>query len=339
MSAKTTSAANGRIDTLIGTGMHVAGDVACTGVVRVQGAIVGSVSCDGSADGTLVVDSAGRVDGPACASHVAVRGRIDGPVRAARTMEVFDGGSVVGEVAFTGLAIHAGGVIDGTLTPMRPFVDDEPPQTVQPTMPPMPLAVTGGGNAGLGVGRKAAIAVVALIVVAVAVWQGKEHFGKRPAVDDTVLRSAKVLEDGKPQYAAPASASVATTAPAPAAAPQPATDAPLATTVAEPPPPQPERPALDPAKVATIQGANANRPANVFLLVTSEPTVLFRKRRDDAGEGARIAVPQGERVSVGIGAGELIRVAKGSNAVIFYQGKKVPAEIIESGTWISFVAR
>jgi hypothetical protein len=105
------------------------------------------------------------------------------------------------------------------------------------------------------------------------------------------------------------------------------------------PAPASENPGASPEKVVSVRGANPSRPAGVFLLISNEASILYRKKRDDPGEGARIAVGEGEKVSVAIAPDELIRVAKGRDIAILFQGQKVSRSTIESGAWISFVAR
>jgi hypothetical protein len=74
-----------------------------------------------------------------------------------------------------------------------------------------------------------------------------------------------------------------------------------------------------------------------FLLISKEPSVLYRKKREEAGEGTRFVVQQGKTVSVAIGRNELFRVAEGRDLEIFYQGRKVTPKTIETGAWMSFV--
>lgn len=86
-----------------------------------------------------------------------------------------------------------------------------------------------------------------------------------------------------------------------------------------------------------VQGVNPGKPAGFFLLIGKEPSVLFRKKRQEEGEGVRIAVSQGEAVSIPIAKNEIFRVAEGRDIEIFYQGRKVAPKTIESGAWMSFV--
>jgi hypothetical protein len=92
-------------------------------------------------------------------------------------------------------------------------------------------------------------------------------------------------------------------------------------------------------KVISVRGANPRRASGVFLLISNEPSVLYKKKRSDPGGGARITATQGEKISIAIAPDELIRVAEGRDIVILYQGQKVSRNTIESGSWISFTPR
>jgi cytoskeletal protein CcmA (bactofilin family) len=329
------------IDTLIGAGMRIVGDVSCTGVLRVQGDILGNISCDGGPNGALVVDSAGSVTGKVSATHIAVRGRIDGPLLSSQVIEIHSGASVVGDIAFKELAIHSGGVVEGTLRPSLPALEDGIPGKQPEPSAGKPLVAKTAVEPGrpgtvpeyLRRIRKPGLA----LVIAVALfWIGREQLGDRAATDTAPLRAAASLQESSaPKTAGPENS-------VPRSEPRTVVEAPpprLAATPEEPPTAPAAPSAADDGNFVTVKGANANRPPGVFLLVTTEPTVLYRKKRSDTGDGARIAVGAGERVSVSVGDNELIRVARGPNAVIFYQGKKVPSDLIENSAWISFVPR
>lgn len=81
MSGTSSSAASAqnRTDTMVGAGMRVDGHIAFTGVLRIQGDVLGDVACQGDAGGTVVVDATGSVTGAVGAPRIVVRGRVLGP--------------------------------------------------------------------------------------------------------------------------------------------------------------------------------------------------------------------------------------------------------------------
>lgn len=320
-----------RIDTLIGAGTQVAGNIACSGVLRVQGDVRGDVSCRQSPSGALIIDSAGSVTGTTDAPHVVVRGRMVGPTHSSRSIEIHQGATLVGDVSFNEIAIHSGGILEGELKPCGPTAiapQDSPEESAAPRADARAVAVPEAGRSGgrrkLGV---AAIVAVAVVGVVGAVW-----LGNRPAVES-------------PAEATAPAASVAQKTPA-AAAGEPRRDSRAAVVEAvvpeaspAPPPPAPDEPERSEEAIKTVRGANPNRPSGVFLLVTHEAAILYKKQRDEAGAGTRITTTAGEKVSVTIAPDELVRVAKGRAVDIFFQGQKVGRQLIENGSWLSFVPR
>lgn len=331
------------IDTLVGAGMRIDGDIACTGVLRVQGEIVGNVSSTDKGDASLMVDSAGSVTGAVNAAHISVRGRIAGPVQSRQTIEVHQGGSIVGDLSFNRIAIHAGGVVDGMFTPV--VVKEVPKTEADRTTP---VANAGEGSRRSGGTRKVSLAVAAIAVLAVGVWMARHpEMLSRLKGDDAALKADAALNSPLASQPAPtvAAASPLPREPEPTAVPAvpaaPAATPPSASVAAqEAVPPSEAAEKEDPQdKIVSVKGINPSRPAGVFLLVSNESSVLYRKKRDEPGEGVKVTVPAGEKVSIAIARGELIRVAQGRDVVILFQGAKVPANIIQSGSWISFIPR
>jgi cytoskeletal protein CcmA (bactofilin family) len=335
------------IDTFIGAGIRIDGNIACNGVMRVQGDVVGNVACEAAPNGTLVVDGAGSVTGAVHATHVSIMGRVVGPVQCSQSIEVHPTGTLVGDVSFKEMAIHAGGIVEGLLRPEastdaaasvreRPISQAPTAAGILPTDDKGGLQRLGGVR-GIGV-------VVVLAVIGMAAWLGRDLLG-RPAND--VALQADSPSNGSSDIKRPATGNgelrqdvklaevAASTAPA---APSPVPSPVAVQPGAAPEVASPDRPQSEEA-VVTVKGANPRRPANVFLLISNESSVLYRKKRDDPGDGTRIVVAEGERASVSIGPDELIRVARGGDVVILFQGQKVSQRAIESGSWISFIPR
>jgi len=119
--SRSAGSSKNRTDTMIGAGMRVEGHIAFTGVLRVQGDVVGDVACQGDAGDTVVVDATGSVTGAVGAPRIVVRGRVLGPLHSAQSIDIQQGGSVVGDAFYKEIVIHAGGVIEGALTPAMPI--------------------------------------------------------------------------------------------------------------------------------------------------------------------------------------------------------------------------
>lgn len=307
-----------RIDTLIGAGTRIDGDIACTGVLRVQGEVKGDIQCDQKADGGLIVDGAGSIAGATSAPHIVVRGRLAGPAHSSRSIEVHDGASLVGDVSFRRLAIHAGGVVEGALSPSV--------EGAEPVDEPHAEAAPAGARrfpAKQAFGGAAALVVVAVAVAWAGGWLAPARQEAAP-VAATIERTTELPAQSNPTQSRPETAAVVEQRAAADAA------NPAATPVPEP---------AQREDIVAVNGANPSRPAGVFLLIAHEPTVLYRKKRDDAGTGMQLSADAGEKVSISVDADELVRVAKGRALEIYFQGQKVPRDLVERGVWISFVRK
>jgi cytoskeletal protein RodZ len=91
--------------------------------------------------------------------------------------------------------------------------------------------------------------------------------------------------------------------------------------------------------VVDVQGIDAAKQTGSFFVSTKEQAVLLKKRQNDPGSGTRIDLAQGAGRRIAIAADEIVRVAEGRDLGIFYQGRKVPARVVESGAWVHFVRK
>lgn len=109
-----------RIDSLIGAGTVVDGDVTFTGGLRIDGHVRGNVVAANSEPGTLVVSEQAKVDGEIRVSHVVVNGTVNGPVTADDYLELQSKARIVGDVSYKMLEMHVGAVIQGRLDHAEP---------------------------------------------------------------------------------------------------------------------------------------------------------------------------------------------------------------------------
>lgn len=104
-----------RIDSLIGAGTRIEGNVTFTGGLRVDGEIKGNVIASGDQPSTLVLSEQARVDGEIHVSHLVVNGAVNGPVDAAEYLELQAHCRVKGDVHYNTLEMHLGAVVEGQL--------------------------------------------------------------------------------------------------------------------------------------------------------------------------------------------------------------------------------
>jgi cytoskeletal protein CcmA (bactofilin family) len=104
-----------RIDSLIGAGTVVQGNVMFAGGLRIDGAVDGKVATAEDAQGTLVISELARVDGEVKVSHVVINGSVTGPVTATDYLELQAKARVNGDVIYRTLEMHVGAIVQGKL--------------------------------------------------------------------------------------------------------------------------------------------------------------------------------------------------------------------------------
>jgi len=104
-----------RIDSLIGAGTSIEGDVSFSGGLRIDGQVKGNVSATGDQASTLVVSEHARIEGEVSVSHVVVNGTIIGPVRSGEFLELQPKARVTGDVEYSSIEMHLGAVVQGRL--------------------------------------------------------------------------------------------------------------------------------------------------------------------------------------------------------------------------------
>jgi cytoskeletal protein CcmA (bactofilin family) len=104
-----------RIDSLVGAGTRIVGDVSFTGGLRVDGEIKGNVVADPSKPSTLVLSEQARVEGEIRVTHLVVNGTIIGPVNASEYLELQAKAKVTGDVHYKTLEIQLGAIVEGKL--------------------------------------------------------------------------------------------------------------------------------------------------------------------------------------------------------------------------------
>jgi cytoskeletal protein CcmA (bactofilin family) len=103
-----------QIDSLIGKGTRIEGDVYFTGGLRVDGEIRGQVIAE-SSPATLMLSEHGRITGQVNVSHLIVNGSVNGPVRASEFLEMQPSARISGDVEYAMIEIQQGAVIEGRM--------------------------------------------------------------------------------------------------------------------------------------------------------------------------------------------------------------------------------
>ena len=109
-----------RIDSLIGAGTTLNGDIVFTGGLRIDGTVVGNVHASNAEASTLVVSEKARVQGEVRVSHLVINGEVEGPVHATDYLELQSKARVKGDIHYLRLEMHVGATVEGRLVVVGP---------------------------------------------------------------------------------------------------------------------------------------------------------------------------------------------------------------------------
>ncbi len=104
-----------RIDSLVGNGTVIEGDLIFTGGLRIEGEIRGDVSVASTDAGMLVLGSDALINGNVRVTHLVVGGTVNGSVYVTDTVELLPTAKVRGDIHYGTLEMKVGAVIQGHL--------------------------------------------------------------------------------------------------------------------------------------------------------------------------------------------------------------------------------
>jgi cytoskeletal protein CcmA (bactofilin family) len=120
MFSKRHSKPQNRIDSLIGAGTRIEGDLHFSGGLRVDGEINGNVIAAQDKPSTLVVSEHAQVNGEINVTHLVVNGLVAGSVCASEYLELQSKAKVTGDVHYKTLEIQLGAIVAGRLIHLTP---------------------------------------------------------------------------------------------------------------------------------------------------------------------------------------------------------------------------
>lgn len=113
--AKKGSTPQSSIDSLIGAGTRIEGNVVFKGGLRIDGEVRGNISCENPQQGTLVVSERASVEGAITVGHVVINGTVIGPISASESLELLSAARVTGDVEYHQIEMQQDAVIQGRL--------------------------------------------------------------------------------------------------------------------------------------------------------------------------------------------------------------------------------
>lgn len=103
------------IDTLVGPGSKVQGDLVFTGGCHVDGIVLGNVSADDDEQSALSISDNGLIEGDVAVPYVVLSGTVKGDVYANERVELRPSARVIGNVYYNLIEMAIGAEINGKL--------------------------------------------------------------------------------------------------------------------------------------------------------------------------------------------------------------------------------
>lgn len=104
-----------QIDSLIGAGTRIDGNISFSGGLRVDGHVRGNIIANGDKSSTLVLSDQATIEGTINVSHAVINGTVIGAIRANEYVELQAKAKVSGDVHYGTMEIQLGASIDGML--------------------------------------------------------------------------------------------------------------------------------------------------------------------------------------------------------------------------------
>jgi len=105
----------GEIESIIGGGSAFVGDLTFSGQVRLDGVIEGSIRSKGDDTSQLVIGPQGVVKGDVDVPNVIAGGRVEGSLKASKTLKVLSEGRIQGDATYGSLEVMSGALVEGQL--------------------------------------------------------------------------------------------------------------------------------------------------------------------------------------------------------------------------------
>ncbi|MEO8409827.1 MAG: polymer-forming cytoskeletal protein [Propionivibrio sp.] len=112
---KKNRASQSRIESLVGVGTRIDGDVIFSGGLRIDGEVHGNITCANNLEGTLVISEKATVEGAITVGHVVINGVVIGSVSAQESLELLPAARVTGDIEYQQIEMQQGAVVQGRM--------------------------------------------------------------------------------------------------------------------------------------------------------------------------------------------------------------------------------
>jgi cytoskeletal protein CcmA (bactofilin family) len=113
------------IETIIGSGSSVRGEISTAGTIRIDGNVAGDIEAD-----WVIIGEAGTVTGDVGARGAVIGGTLRGDIKVKESAEILDRGKVYGDVYSSRLTVMEGALFCG-----RSFMEDGKAGSARVIMP------------------------------------------------------------------------------------------------------------------------------------------------------------------------------------------------------------
>ncbi|MGH8762123.1 MAG: bactofilin family protein [Nitrosospira sp.] len=115
MFGKKANKPHSHIDSLIGAGTRIDGNISFSGGLRIDGQVRGNITATGDKPSTLVLSDQAVIEGKIKVSHAVINGTVVGPIHSNEYLELQSKARVSGEVCYKIMEIQLGASIEGML--------------------------------------------------------------------------------------------------------------------------------------------------------------------------------------------------------------------------------
>jgi len=107
--SKNMQTSSSKVETVIGLGTIVEGDIKSTGILRVDGKCTGDIVSNGA----VIIGEGALINGDITAVTVTLAGRVEGNIRCSGVLEIMLKGTLIGDVDAMELSIQKGAIFNG----------------------------------------------------------------------------------------------------------------------------------------------------------------------------------------------------------------------------------
>jgi cytoskeletal protein CcmA (bactofilin family) len=118
-----------RIDTLVGQGTEITGDLVFTGGLHVDGSIIGNVKAEEGSSAILILSEFGRIEGEVNVPNMVLNGQIVGDVYGSARVELAPKSRIKGSVYYNLIEMAIGAEVNGGLVHNSP--DTKPQRALE----------------------------------------------------------------------------------------------------------------------------------------------------------------------------------------------------------------